>query len=549
MLNLAQFLIQGDFLLTASREDIDASASWNIHIAHQVPYAFVNAVERMRGMELEFEWPRYISQRSQAGDIFDDVETTTIILLQNLPSLLSLNGHYSLPGELIYVCPIYRDEDGSPMTASTETCSRYLDKRYLDRDWPLLSKLRVTSMDIDTFLKELDKRFHTPGFADGQSARWHSLLSQTLLGFWSLGDSIEDRIRNLKMIPTSKKSWTIAYDKSLLLPTRDVHAVIPKGINVALVHRSAVTDKIRYKLLRIMGVEKYEPSTVCGLIMKTQHSNILYRARQADASFIKEQSIFVFKEGWLASGWTDRESRPLLFPDSNGDCREGSSLYCLTNVPPATAIVLGQLGSHIYTLHPDYDSMVPYELYESWLEWLEKQQKVNRVLRIFVKSADLSYDLSPEFDFIVKEWPGMRVLHLLKSHWSHYGNVIAPPKTSDEPAAVRDSRAKVVGALANISVTCKGDITSKLKCCLLPWQSTILPKEIVEIPIIDIPFTDIEEWKFLEVFGVGKRDITDIVLDRLKELADSNPNAETVVLCYQNLWKHGREATAEKRIR
>lgn len=55
-----QFLIQADFLLVASREDIDQSAEWNESFRNGISTCFLDSVRDFNQSGLAYTWVRYL---------------------------------------------------------------------------------------------------------------------------------------------------------------------------------------------------------------------------------------------------------------------------------------------------------------------------------------------------------------------------------------------------------------------------------------------------------------------------------------------------------
>ena len=67
-------MIQADFLLSASREEIDASSPWNKALLENIPEAFRQAVDDFNSGDLRYTWIKFLQARSPFLDFFSSLD-------------------------------------------------------------------------------------------------------------------------------------------------------------------------------------------------------------------------------------------------------------------------------------------------------------------------------------------------------------------------------------------------------------------------------------------------------------------------------------------
>ncbi|EFQ26640.1 uncharacterized protein GLRG_02460 [Colletotrichum graminicola M1.001] len=126
------FLIQGDFVLTASRESL-APTAWNEKLQEAIPSAFEAAVHRFNNIEggLRYVWPQYL-ERLPTGIAFGkDLRAKLVKHLGSCQILQSRAGltSFQKPGDLVFVPPEFC-LDGEPLIESQRLQEQLLALEY-----------------------------------------------------------------------------------------------------------------------------------------------------------------------------------------------------------------------------------------------------------------------------------------------------------------------------------------------------------------------------------------------------------------------------------
>jgi hypothetical protein len=149
------FLIQADFLLIASREDIDSSSAWNQALLDAIPSTFLKAIQEFNHGYLRYTWMRYLPSRAALSDFFGKLEPEILQLLSEAPILENLAGTFTAPSKLRSVPVEFTDENGAPLIISSRTKAVYISQKYLLADYCHLMCIGVKQC-YDKLIKLID---------------------------------------------------------------------------------------------------------------------------------------------------------------------------------------------------------------------------------------------------------------------------------------------------------------------------------------------------------------------------------------------------------
>ena len=178
-----QFLIQGDFLLIASREDIDKSNAWNTALRAGVIEAVISAVHSFNSdPQLRYAWPRYLPWKGELLNFFSNLKSDLFERISSESILESCSGDIKKPSDLILIPEKFRDTQNTPMTISSATASKYLSHTYQNADRDVLLMLGATEMTTKMFLEDLTTIIaKDPKEIWTKDSQWHSKLAEILL--------------------------------------------------------------------------------------------------------------------------------------------------------------------------------------------------------------------------------------------------------------------------------------------------------------------------------------------------------------------------------
>ena len=126
--------MQTDLLLTASREEIVASSTWNRRLLGAIPEAFLAAVQKLNKGDLRYSWTKCLPNRPSLSDFFEHLETDIYRILSEAEVLESLSGELFKPKKLKFVPNEFRYTREKPLIHTEGTATKYLSPRYLVDD-------------------------------------------------------------------------------------------------------------------------------------------------------------------------------------------------------------------------------------------------------------------------------------------------------------------------------------------------------------------------------------------------------------------------------
>lgn len=147
-----KFLLQADFLLIASREDIDSSSEWSAALLRCIPTAFHRAIEEFNGGDFRYSWLPYLPCRPYVADFFRELQKDTLGLLYRSQILESVDGVLRPPSELVYVPDNFTDKEGNPLIPTNGTSVKYLCSKYPPGDRYRLLDLGVQTLSTEMFI-------------------------------------------------------------------------------------------------------------------------------------------------------------------------------------------------------------------------------------------------------------------------------------------------------------------------------------------------------------------------------------------------------------
>ncbi|KAH8669611.1 hypothetical protein BGZ60DRAFT_564070 [Tricladium varicosporioides] len=440
-----QFLLQSDFLLTANRQDIDASSSWNRAICNAFVGAFIKTVEYLNSTPLRYVWPHMIPSEQSTG-IFKDFFIEIQNRLSTMPILESCRGSMRAPLQLTYVPSQYSDDEGTPLLLGPQTKSKHLSLKYPPLELESILSLGVHKLSGADFLRDLEVAINEDqqGFRR-RSAQWHSQLAKALLKL-VVQDEHKLIVASLKIIPLRNGKWVPAENHTIFFSGEAIDLNIPDFLTVQSVDPDAEGDYHRHSLFKNLGVKPLQVSGMCQMICD-MHASPTFQAVSIHHDLLIAHAMFLFK-----ASWSPIQKSELWFATRGGGCRRGSSLYVdkAFGRKFSSEKYLECLESKHDFLHDDYYSAFPDDR-ELWVTWLCDKFNLSRIPRL-VTQQGYSFEISDDFRLIVQKFPISDVLQLLISHWEFYSRWIEEKPWMDEEPEYRDSKTGVRNWFSQIEV-------------------------------------------------------------------------------------------------
>uniref|UniRef100_A0A8C8GLA8 HTH OST-type domain-containing protein n=1 Tax=Oncorhynchus tshawytscha TaxID=74940 RepID=A0A8C8GLA8_ONCTS len=312
-----RFIIQGDFDIPSSREDVDRDSSWNQWLRSEIPQLFLRAMDvfsdhpEFSGLKGLCNFLQFVPLPDEVLDFFKPVAGQIIQLLKGKAFLPTLNTDgsvvYKLPSQ-VAVCqdPVIRDVIGG------EELNRHLSLSYLHPGLlpvPPLSLLthlgvrRLRGSDVTTVTTAMAKEL-LQGDGLRHLARLLVCNFRALEQGYGETDSILTTLRDLPIIPLADGRMVALSGEGVFFPMTETknHSVYGALYrDVCVVHPSLLScveplesQQIR-ELLRRLGVHELEPQQLLENHIYPALKNNTWKSKPVEAVvsylvFIKQHS-------------------------------------------------------------------------------------------------------------------------------------------------------------------------------------------------------------------------------------------------------------------
>lgn len=512
------FIVQADFITSASREDVLEHKEWNSALLRSIIDAFLLAVERfVDHLTLRNVWFRYLPE-SISDSFFCYVEHKLMTELQHRPILRSSNGTYVRASQLLILPASLRDDFDVPLIpeAHLPRGLYYLSSDYdaHNQDGRILRRLGVREMTDDDFLVGLTKMDQANLFG-AQSAAWHDLVATCLLRLPrpSFGKGVRTEVTLLRILPLHNGTWAVAALASkFMFPPSGVS--IPDDLGLQSIAPGIPAFSARYQLFVRLGVTLPNPAIIATKILLAGGPRSVVN-RVAHAHF--------FFEHRAVSNMPP--AARLRLADERGEGAQGDELY-LDLPGEEDALALRKALSPLVArfLHPDYLSAYPEEASVSetdedevradtrsqWVAWLRDCVGVNVVPRV------LNGQLTSDFLDRAPELAGHELLASLRAWW---------PRLS--------KRLTEAGVRALGAVPIAGRRLDRL---YLRRGALARADQALELPFVPVDNPEDRGWDFLELLGVAMRLNAQFFLNKLIHMQGrGEKDSEAVAEIYKQL--------------
>ncbi|GAB1315628.1 hypothetical protein MFIFM68171_05838 [Madurella fahalii] len=534
-----KYIIQADLLLTASRENIDASSAWNLSLLRAIPSAMLSAVHQFNRGQLKYGWLAFLRRRPPIQDFFYALEDEVEALLAQHPILETAFMKWARPVDLFQVPARFWDTNEAPLLLSTGTTHKYLSSGYRNGDWDILKRLGVRQQTTEMFLDDLAHLVeHLPTEFRNRPDSWHASLSEVLSTILNQNKPVyRHKIAGMAIIPLRDGRWVPAGTENVFFEASAPALEIPPGIEVLLVDRSVSHNSVRVQLLVQLGVKRFSHVHACALIAR-MHANPSFQ-QQPD---LNEPSHLVSQVRFLYhASWTNPEGREIYFVGRDGEVARGNKFYIDSTHPFAATSWPSSFRSKVKFLHADYVSGKT-KLHESerWTAWLAEQCGVNIFPVLVTTGPGGRFELSEDFRLLMRVSDPRRILSLLRAQWSLYSKWIDTEfSTHDsEEQANNSCRSVLVEELGSLRVRCRDGTIAPLRETSLPLSD--LPASLAaQLRLLDIEDPDSSTWHFLKHLGVGITFDNRVFLDQLRVLQGTDISLQDVTSLYRELERWG----------
>lgn len=507
-----QFLLHGNFILTANRSDVDASVPWNQAVRDGLPEALFLAINNLRKGQLRHVWPGFLTSRKEG--FFHSAIKTVVEHMQKEECLDSCaEDHMARPATLKHVNKKLCDSGGQPFTLYSSTAARYLSTRYPPMTISVIKDLGVLDLTYSDFLEDLQEMITAdPTNFQSRPSQWHSELCKTLLHFLD-NKKLRARLSKIPVIPLSNGTWVTpsTYPKPVLEREDNKLDDFTMSDIFPTVDYSATTSDIRQTFFRALGIVPIDTSQLCRRICE-EHSSTTFNPEKWSRSQLITHARVLFRHKWSPV----HDDVDLWFATSSDRRCRGSQLYIEGNheqgTPSARIFHLVQQAFPI--IHPDYlqslssgsangsDSTLRIGEYPAkllpgcseeaeWITYLTERLLVSRVPRLIDvtrgSNDEKSFSLSDVFKHIFQNGHIADVVSVLDDNWRFYSQWIDPDKSQQQSEREKMQTSRLVSSIGKVLVRTTQQ-TSLLSLTFIPGldeqiDGTILPTLDLTTPV------------------------------------------------------------------
>ena len=483
---------------------------------------------------LRYTWMRYLSDYDFLGTDFSNSKNDIIYELMHTNIIETEAGSFSSPLLLMSIPKRFRDESGAPLTLTAKTASSYLSRKYHESDNKKLETLNVKEMDFSTFVEHVGWMVTENARDFNQKGKkYHSLLARALLR--ELEDDV--LLEDLKSLPIIRVrgGWVSAMESSLFFPGEKGGRECPDGLNATIVQGQYAKDENLRLLYEKLGVRPLSTDQICNLILAT-HEDPLFKPESLSIDELVSHVTFLY-----VSNWKGEKGSNLILAAENGRYYRAFQLYYQKsgvhkgNSQNKTANILRDSRLGCRFMHSAYFK-ANQGSEKAFTSWLRATLEIWTIPRLVAQAGD-NFDMTPEFDAIIRNRPAVDFLLLLRDNWDKYSKHLLLGTEDDKNAHFNGSVIRLRQKLESAQVQCIGGYICPLSQTFLPFQDRL--PEAESIPLLDIPEVEHERWSILEFFGVGMKGAVRFSLYCLESLAsrefETADTLQRVTELYNNL--------------
>lgn len=506
--------------MIASREDIDASSSWNHAIRSKLLPAFLDAVKYFNNCHLRYTWIRYLPTREPIASFLKPFH---VQLRETLPWYEILQSQHGdlVPAKRLTYIPEKYIFNGLPITISSSSSSSYLSENYSKSDLKCLKALGVVEMSEYSFFAALQLMINaTLAEFKAKPDAWHAHLAEILI---RSAQTYHDTLLDMPLVPLENGSWVSARDKQILFPTTKAEFDLPTGLELLVVDAKAAKDFKRRKLFTTLGIGDFSQEPIM------RHIEELHVTDRASSDSMPRSALVSQIQFLYSTGWKNPQFEKFWFYAESGQRFRGSQLYQDSKEPLSASFFFGKHRNKFRFVHKDYmKASKSAVMRDSWSEWLEEKMDVARIPRL-VQASDQGFKLSEDFEWITKNFPSSDVLLLLREHWEEYRQffdldqakkriAMLKEKFDTDAGSIISCVTKVNQRLRSMLVMCRNGKKCRLDATFLPSRELLMASQD-GVPFFEIPDPNNMRWQAFQTFGVSIKVDVSVYLRCLQKLA------------------------------
>ncbi|KAF2166649.1 hypothetical protein M409DRAFT_23280 [Zasmidium cellare ATCC 36951] len=486
------FLLQADFLLTASRQDIIEGDAWNNALKSHAHVLFVKGVETFNKTgisdtiaSVKYLWPKYaMGTHNPSGTFMDGFLKSLQSYLRHQPVLESQRGDLKPPKSMVYVPERFCDDAGRPLLSDPEFLGNFVAQEYSTND---VNRLGVNLQNIKDFCKLLE--YMPPDVIHQKPASWHSRLASALV------EASDKSLKEIEIIPLRGGRWVKPSTSSVYFPDRG-QVEIPDGIECLVVDDEAAADQSRKKLFLKLGVKTITNVAVCNLIIQRHRSLGTHDTTLSPECLAAHAWYICMTENFLGINLSG-----LRLAKQGGGLAPARQLYM---DGPDTSFKMSQFfpptGSGCSFIHPVYVNYGDSCHRPRWNRWLQFNAGVSALPRL-ADALNSKISITPDFRHLIDTQPSSVWMALLRDNWNHYFSKESPESFD----------------LGSEMVNCKNGRRKELSATYLPRRAICGDKFAASlVDFVDVQDPEHTGWDKFRSFGLSTEPDLGLCLDILR---------------------------------
>jgi hypothetical protein len=405
-----KFIIQADFLLTVSREDIIKDKKWNGWLRDSIAAVFLDAVEKFKAdKNLKYTFYNYLNFKKVDDDFFSPVTEQIYKSLRDTECILTETDVWKKPSDVL------RGNEEIKKLVPNEDLKNFFGKEYISSGIKAKESI-LRELDVEKFANEdLIECLENTDWVEKQSDDWFALLYE-YLSKQDLPSNLLGQLKGLDIIrlengeltsgreedvfrSIDKKGKEYGFEKELRIAKRNI-------IDLITEREKQEKDLKILEFVKNLGIRSYEPhELIKNYILPTYESDEWARK---DATTLVGHIKYIKENMRILLGRTDLWGRLKnslhirIDKTAEEEYEHIHSIYLSKIYGNENDLETLFDSINVNFVHPCYIDDILRE-YDEKMKSSEKSKKVRRKYRNKVKQKDLK-KIEEDKNNKIKEW-------------------------------------------------------------------------------------------------------------------------------------------------
>lgn len=520
------FIIQADFMLPASRQDVIDNA-WNRKLRENIVKLFADCVRhyaKAAGHNLQYSWLRFLPRGRMSG-FWEGFPNMVFEELKNTRAFLSMTNSLYYPHQLRAVPDRFLHK-GNALLPNRSDSYFFLATGYASEDSLLLKDLGIQTLTSEEMLEAVvadsnstTSRLHSTVLNDAWQDQHAMLLKSFLTGPFKVTNAAK-QLRGTKVFPLRcgvDLEWRNVTDSPVYLPEvlnersgdTKVQIYMPTDLGMQVIHPDAVATAARKELYTLLDLRRCSSIKICDAI-ESAH-------QKGDTKLVVNLQAHLEILFWFEYARTSKLCAHTEGPAHYG-CTSDLFFQSKKEFDAEKVVNLRETDEKrknlLYDGHQQSNMRSFSRNGKTWMQWLEEIAKVRwyPCLQDPAARGILHWTIKA----VLKENPDSFV-PLLRAHWAQ------------EYAETCRFNSKIREAILDAEVPCMGGGRLKLRDSFFPTHDILqwARKYHVDksIGILDLPEASqglqLTDWACLKELGIKSTAKLEFFKKILTKLAES----------------------------